>query len=203
MNRKKGQGFYYESHHIIPSWMGGSNKASNKVLLTAREHFIAHRCLWKHYRDRPSALALHRMAKSNNKNQERKFTSREFNIAREAFAESQTGEKNHMYGKPSPNKGKPSPTKGKKLDSRPWLTAENNPARRSEVRESISQALTGKPKSKQHIDKVQSSFFAAPKIKCVHCSKEFDYRNFGRWHGDNCKDRKHHYEQALHILQAQ
>lgn len=41
-NRKRGDK-YYESHHILPKslyplW---SNKQSNRVLLTAREHFIA------------------------------------------------------------------------------------------------------------------------------------------------------------------
>lgn len=38
---------YYESHHIIPRVLGGGNEKSNLVLLTAREHFIAHRLLSK------------------------------------------------------------------------------------------------------------------------------------------------------------
>ncbi|WBF82770.1 homing endonuclease [Escherichia phage a20] len=39
--------YYTESHHIIPSCIGGSDDPSNKVLLTAREHFIAHWLLSK------------------------------------------------------------------------------------------------------------------------------------------------------------
>lgn len=40
-------GDYFEEHHIIPKSCGGSNHSYNKILLTAREHFIAHRLLVK------------------------------------------------------------------------------------------------------------------------------------------------------------
>ena len=33
---------YYEKHHILPKCMGGGEEKSNKVLLTAKEHFICH-----------------------------------------------------------------------------------------------------------------------------------------------------------------
>jgi hypothetical protein len=39
--RKKGQGTYYEVHHAVPKSMGGG-LGSNLVLLTGREHFLAH-----------------------------------------------------------------------------------------------------------------------------------------------------------------
>ena len=38
---------YYESHHIIPKSIGGSDINSNLVLLTYREHIIAHYLLIK------------------------------------------------------------------------------------------------------------------------------------------------------------
>lgn len=38
---------YYESHHIIPQSLGGSNEPVNLVNLTAREHFICHYLLTK------------------------------------------------------------------------------------------------------------------------------------------------------------
>lgn len=44
-NRKKRCGIYYESHHIIPKCMGGNNDKSTLVLLTAKEHYMAHRLL--------------------------------------------------------------------------------------------------------------------------------------------------------------
>lgn len=45
----KNSGQYFENHHIIPKCLGGSNDADNLVLLTAREHLIAHLLLWKIY----------------------------------------------------------------------------------------------------------------------------------------------------------
>ena len=38
---------YCEFHHIIPKSLGGTNDTGNLVLLTAREHFIAHLLLTK------------------------------------------------------------------------------------------------------------------------------------------------------------
>lgn len=43
-NRIKPKG-YCEKHHVIPRSLGGSNKASNLVLLTAREHYRCHQLL--------------------------------------------------------------------------------------------------------------------------------------------------------------
>lgn len=38
---------YTERHHILPRALGGNDHISNLVDLTAREHFLAHYCLWK------------------------------------------------------------------------------------------------------------------------------------------------------------
>lgn len=38
---------YFESHHIVPRSLGGSNSKSNIVKLLAREHFICHLLLTK------------------------------------------------------------------------------------------------------------------------------------------------------------
>lgn len=45
--RIKTDNLYFESHHIIPKKLGGSNKKSNRVLLTAKEHYICHALLPK------------------------------------------------------------------------------------------------------------------------------------------------------------
>ena len=36
---------YYETHHIIPKSLGGTDTVENLVNLTAREHFICHALL--------------------------------------------------------------------------------------------------------------------------------------------------------------
>jgi hypothetical protein len=53
--RKPEKRGYYESHHIIPKCMGGSNDKMNKVKLTYREHFIAH---WLLHRANPTNKSL-------------------------------------------------------------------------------------------------------------------------------------------------
>lgn len=40
---------YVERHHVVPRCMGGSDDVSNIVVLTAREHFVAHQLLVKMY----------------------------------------------------------------------------------------------------------------------------------------------------------
>lgn len=44
--RKEGSKFY-ESHHIVPKFMGGGDEKSNRILLSFREHFIAHLLYYK------------------------------------------------------------------------------------------------------------------------------------------------------------
>lgn len=48
-NLEKKAGFYFERHHMHPKSLGGSDESENLVLLTAREHFIAHWLLANHY----------------------------------------------------------------------------------------------------------------------------------------------------------
>lgn len=48
---------YCEKHHILPRSLGGSDDASNLILLTARQHYVAHWILWKAYAG-PMAVAF-------------------------------------------------------------------------------------------------------------------------------------------------
>jgi len=59
--RKRGE--YFEAHHIIPISMGGEGnryeyRHTNMVLLTGREHYIAHALLWLIHRNREMASAF-------------------------------------------------------------------------------------------------------------------------------------------------
>lgn len=66
---EKRSGLYFECHHIIPKSMGGEGRLKsykdlehkNIVVLTAREHYIAHALLWKIHRNREMAMAFHAM----------------------------------------------------------------------------------------------------------------------------------------------
>jgi hypothetical protein len=61
------EGVYYEKHHIIMRSMGGTNDKENIVLLTAREHFIAHYLLWKIYKNNQTAWSFKMMCTRNKK----------------------------------------------------------------------------------------------------------------------------------------
>ena len=58
--RKKGNGNYYEAHHILPRSLfpNWTKRKSNVVLLTAREHFFCHQLLTKIYPTPQMFLAL-------------------------------------------------------------------------------------------------------------------------------------------------
>lgn len=71
LNRYKGDGNYYEYHHIIPRSLGGNDSDDNLVLLTGREHFLAHYLLWKFNPCKETAFAFHTMCHMWNKYQKR------------------------------------------------------------------------------------------------------------------------------------
>ena len=66
LNRKKYKGIYYEDHHIVMTSMGGSDDKENRVLLTAKEHYIAHYLLWRIYRNRQTVYAFFYMCLDGN-----------------------------------------------------------------------------------------------------------------------------------------
>lgn len=62
LNKSQHEG-YFEIHHIVPRCMGGTNDKSNLVLLSGREHFMAHMLLWKAYpKNRSLAFAANFMS---------------------------------------------------------------------------------------------------------------------------------------------
>ena len=96
--RKKGNGNYYEAHHILPKslfplW---KNRKSNIVLLTAREHFFVHELLTKIYPTSQMTYALH--AFISRPNADYKITPREYERIRTAWAKFF---REKMLGKPA------------------------------------------------------------------------------------------------------
>lgn len=108
---QKKNGNYFERHHIIPISLGGDKSyalvSDNIVLLTAREHYIAHRLLWLIHKTREMGFAFHKMVFSESPLQKRRFNSKAYEAARLALSECQRGENNPMWGKIPWQKGKP------------------------------------------------------------------------------------------------
>lgn len=86
-NRHKGDGNYYERHHILPKslfplW---KNRKSNIVLLTAREHFFCHQLLIKIYHSDKMFYALHSFI--SRPNADYKITSIDYEKLKKEFSE--------------------------------------------------------------------------------------------------------------------
>lgn len=111
--RIKNSNFYYESHHIIPKCLGGEGKTTewkthpNIVLLTAKEHFIAHLLLCEiHPNEKKLKFALWGMCNQDRNGKRYKVNSRRYERIRDDYAKliSET-----YKGRPGHNKGKPNP----------------------------------------------------------------------------------------------
>jgi hypothetical protein len=76
---------YYEDHHIVAKCLGGSNDRFNRILLTAREHYVCHKLLTYIYKgNRKITLAFHRM--TFDKHGRDKISSRDYVYARELLS---------------------------------------------------------------------------------------------------------------------
>lgn len=110
-NRQLEEGSYTESHHIVPkSFIDEQVKnkeEDNLIILTAREHYIAHLMLWKAFGGK-MAQAFFMMTSFSR--YESKLTSRKYSSLREAcskiISKRMKGAGNPFFGKISPFKGK-------------------------------------------------------------------------------------------------
>ena len=92
-NRIRSKNRYYEAHHIIPKFIGGTGLVSqwkthsNIVLLTAREHYVCHWLLTRIYpNSKKAAYAFWMMTTGGNKYQERyRPSSRTYKEARDHY----------------------------------------------------------------------------------------------------------------------
>lgn len=91
---------YYESHHIIPTSLGGIDAPENTVLLTYREHIIVHYLLTKmclNKRDRGKMLkAFHAMVflqNEDNKRTRKLLPLRYLEKAKKSIIEAKIGSK--------------------------------------------------------------------------------------------------------------
>jgi len=110
MNTRKNRilhgGIHYEKHHILPKCFGGKRVKSNLVHLTYREHFIAHKLLFKLSAGKNKTkmgYALHRLCTINNGTQKYRIKySREFEKIKIQIYEFIQGENHPTYGKKMP-----------------------------------------------------------------------------------------------------
>lgn len=203
-NRKKGEGIYYEEHHIKPKSIFPelAKDKDNLVLLTAREHFFCHQLLTKIYATGQEHIKMaHAAWRLCVDGQNNSVTSREYErikVERAAILAEQM--KGNTFGW---QKGKPSPMKGKKTGKHSWnyglkmKTEEEyeetrqralerqrqrrykTPEQKAEIerlrREKISKTLKGTSKSDAEAYKKSArARYKGPKIKCIETEEVFD-----------------------------
>jgi len=204
---------YGENHHIIPKCMGGSDDFENIVRLSYKEHYIAHACLYKHYKTPSLAYAWFSMCRTSPSSQKRNITSAQYNMAKKNRSEelsiAMQGEGNHFYGKKHSEETK-------KLISK---KTKNRKKSQSEI-DNWVEKVAKKPKSKEHRkklgrkglamlqnihtheivrdvkEKYDPNIWVSPRkikpekrVNCVHCGLISTGANISRWHNDNCKER--------------
>lgn len=101
LNREKFKGEYFEKHHILPKCFGGTNSKDNLVLLTAREHFIAHLLLIEMYEGKDKSkmtFAFFRMTQINFQ-QKRLRSSRAVELAKKLITQNCSGSNSSFFGK--------------------------------------------------------------------------------------------------------
>lgn len=93
VKKRKMNYVYYEKHHIIPKSCGGTNDKENLILLTAKEHFIAHLLLTKCYEGEMKIkmcyafwMMCNRNSKYNEFNELVKISSSTYQYAKELIA---------------------------------------------------------------------------------------------------------------------
>jgi len=92
-----------ETHHILPRSLGGSNDPSNLIVLTAREHFIAHLMLIKCYKGKNKSkmvYALMKLSVANGNHHDYRLTSRRYEIIKKFFAKVVSKEKKALMKDP-------------------------------------------------------------------------------------------------------
>jgi hypothetical protein len=189
-HKQRKAGAYFEGHHILPKAKGGTGTSTrglnnpNIVLLTAREHFLAHWLLWRIHGDRSSALAFHKMISSNSF-QLRAKNSRGFEEARLAHREANKG---NQYGKgvikviSEDQKARQSEIMKGRYDG------EKNPFYGKKHSADTIEKMR-RPKSADHIEKIKQRMKNKSKLVCTYCKKEVDELNGKRWHFENCKHK--------------
>ena len=86
------EGTYTEKHHRLPKCMGGSDEEGNLIILTAREHYIAHKMLFRENKyDTSLTTAFHMMTNAQKGGRKYNVTSRDYSSAKEAFIKMRTG----------------------------------------------------------------------------------------------------------------
>jgi len=104
MERKE-RTHYYEVHHVLPKYEGGDDSERNLVLLTFKEHFMAHLLLFKSERQNRGDFVhlayatLRLMASFGDGSSRFKNAGKSYEFYKEKYWQKYSPELHHMFGK--------------------------------------------------------------------------------------------------------
>lgn len=207
---------YYETHHIVPRCLGGSNEVKNLVRLTAKEHFFAHLLLTRIYPEENKLhVAFWFMCNQRGRGKQVNRTtpsSRQYANAKKAFIEVQKKEKAGIKNPEQSVRMKKNNPNYKPGVKEKQSTAKKGKPVPEEVKKKISKTLTGRvvdwgwkvsktrierglgkdPKSAEHKKKISEALkgLTKPQYTCPHCNKVGKgASNMYRWHFEKCKNK--------------
>lgn len=93
--RSKSDIVKYERHHILPKSLGGNNTKLNLILLTGREHYIAHLLLVRIVQDED----VYKMINAVRRFKKKCSNAKEYALLRSTMITYSTGKYNASYGK--------------------------------------------------------------------------------------------------------
>jgi len=190
---------YYENHHILPRCLGGNNEKNNLVLLTAKEHFVAHKLLTYIYAgNRKIACAFHKMSFSKKHNE--LVSARDYSYARELISKipmsDETKQKQRNYHPSEETKNKTSNTMILlRATSNPIWNKGKNKENNFIIKKSAetrSKTMKGRSLSEEHKKHKKEAQAKTPKILCKYCQRIINNSAgaYARYHGNNCKYKK-------------
>ena len=165
----------YETHHIMPRSLGGSDRPYNLVYLTPREHYTAHHILARLFGG-DQAYAFHGMSQPNQSHIGRQYTvtARQYATARALLS---VYLKDRIF----------SPESRSKMSVGQRLRFQTQGVS-TETRAKIAAAGIGRQPTKETRAKLSAANANQyTDLTCPHCGKVGQSRVMYRWHFDNCK----------------
>lgn len=185
---------YGEWHHIIPRSLGGSNEKDNLVLLTPREHFIAHKLL---YAINPSSKSMQfAFAMMSHTRKNIKVSSKDYELGKILISKARKG----VPLSDSHRKAISDGSKGRRVseDTIKLMRKPKTPEHAKNISKAKMGALNpmyntiSPTRDVPHSDECRALISERTKQAtdfppCPHCGKKVNKGNALRWHYDKCK----------------
>lgn len=177
-----------EYHHYVPKSL---HKNDDLVLLSHREHYVAHllltKCIQPQYRPKMlyalTAMKMKTLTQSN-------FNSRLFEqLKNQANLSRSSSMKGHAVTEETREKLRTA-NLGKKASAETRLKMSNARKGRKNTKEHVEKTASwhrGRKRSPETIQRLKDERATRVRITCPHCGKQAFPGNYHRWHGDKCK----------------